>query len=213
LIDIGSADVFLNPGLYTTSPVSENLNKTFNITFGTTNTDGSGTETVSILYLSETFLTEYQIFGSIYKDIVCLDRTSLSVPEQAIGEVTIPTTPSFSYDGLIGFGSPINDVLNSTPWFQSLCEQSSLDECRFGLAFQTDGTGEQYFGNIEHDRFKGRLSTTSLLYDPYYDTYFEWATYGDIAANGKVIAKDSIIEFDSGTTVIFGLVFSKESNT
>jgi cathepsin D len=205
--------VFLNPGLYTPSPASENLNKTFNVTFGTTNTNGSGTETVGVLYSSETFLTESQILGPIYKDIVRLDGTSLSVPEQALGEVTVPTTPSFSYDGLIGFGSPISDALNSTPWFQSLCEQDSLDECRFGLALQTDGTGEQYFGNIEHGRFNGPLSVTSLLYDPYYDTYFEWATYGDIAANGKVIARDSIIEFDSGTTVIFGLVFSTKNNT
>jgi hypothetical protein len=68
-------------------------------------------------------------------------------------------------------------------------------------------TGEQYFGKLEHDRFEGPLSVTSLYYDSHYIP-FEWATFGDIAANGKVIERDALIEFDSGTTVIFGSVFS-----
>jgi cathepsin D len=124
-----------------------------------------------------------------------------------LGEAAVPTTPSFPFDGLIGFGSPLSDVLNSTPWFHSLCDQGSLDECRFGLALETDGTGEQYLGKVEHDRFEKPLSLTSLYYDALNNTYFEWAIFGDIAAKGKVIARDALIQFDSGTTVIFGLAF------
>lgn len=198
--------MILNPGLYKPSLASENPHEIFNITFGTTNTNGTGTETVSVLDSSMKFLTEHQISGSIYKDVVRLDETSLSVAEQALGEATDPPTPSFSYDGLIGFGTPLGDVLNSTPWFESLCDQGSLDECRFGLALETDGTGEQYFGKVEHDRFKGPLSVTSLFYDAYFDLYFEWATYGDIAVNGKAVERDVIVQFDSGTTVVVGSV-------
>jgi cathepsin D len=50
LIDTGSTDVYLNPGLYTPSSTSQDLNKPFTITFETTNPDGSGTETVSTFF-------------------------------------------------------------------------------------------------------------------------------------------------------------------
>lgn len=48
LIDSGSTDVYLNPGIYTPSSTSQNLNENFTITFETTNPDGSGTETVCL---------------------------------------------------------------------------------------------------------------------------------------------------------------------
>jgi predicted aspartyl protease len=47
LIDSGSTDVYLNPGVYTPSSTSKDLHQNFTITFETTNPDGSGTETVS----------------------------------------------------------------------------------------------------------------------------------------------------------------------
>jgi pepsin A len=46
LIDTGSTDVYLNPGVYVPSKSSTNLHDNFTITFATTNPDGSGTETV-----------------------------------------------------------------------------------------------------------------------------------------------------------------------
>lgn len=95
-------------------------------------------------------------------------------------------------------------MFNSTPWFHSLCDQGSLDECRFGLALETNGTGEQYLGKVEHDRLEASLSVISLFYESYYESYFEWAAFGDIAANGKIVSRDAVIQFDSGTTVIFG---------
>lgn len=52
LIDTGSTDVYLNPGVYDPSENSVDTGTNFTITFATTNPDGSGTETVSTCYLS-----------------------------------------------------------------------------------------------------------------------------------------------------------------
>lgn len=46
LIDTGSTDVYLNPGVYEPGKNSKNLNDNFTVTFATINSDGSGTETV-----------------------------------------------------------------------------------------------------------------------------------------------------------------------
>lgn len=46
LIDTGSCDVYLNPGIYEPGKNSVNEHDDFTITFATTNPDGSGSETV-----------------------------------------------------------------------------------------------------------------------------------------------------------------------
>lgn len=47
LIDTGSADAILNPGIYEPSSGSFDTGKPFRISYATTNPDGSGTLTVS----------------------------------------------------------------------------------------------------------------------------------------------------------------------
>lgn len=137
--------------------------------------------------------------------MVRLDGTGLAVAEQAIGLTALPASPpAYPLDGLIGFAGPLSDVLNSSTWFLNLCAQRTVDECRFGLALDTDGTGKQYLGKVEHERFNEPLSVTSLYYLSQYQTYFQWTTFGDLAVNGEVVVKDASIIFDSGTTVIFG---------
>jgi len=46
MIDTGSADVIVNPGLYTPGAASKNLNQTFVGTYGTTSSNGTGNGTV-----------------------------------------------------------------------------------------------------------------------------------------------------------------------
>jgi pepsin A len=46
LIDTGSSDVIVNPGLYKRGPQSVDTHSTFTNTYGTTESDGSGTGTV-----------------------------------------------------------------------------------------------------------------------------------------------------------------------
>lgn len=122
-----------------------------------------------------------------------------------------PNTTSFPHQGLVGFAGIESSALNSTSWFQSLCSQGSLDCCRFGLAFETDDTGVQYFGKVEHDRFQGPLSVAPLYGYGRPQGGLLWYLFGDIAANGKVIERDAAIVTDSGTTVIFGPLASVQT--
>lgn len=85
-------------------------------------------------------------------------------------------------------------------WFQSLCNAGVVSVCRFGLAYKTDNTGVQYFGSVEDSRFDGDLSVAPVVPDE------EWASWTDIALDGKVIEKNAMMVTDSGTTIIFGSV-------
>jgi hypothetical protein len=153
------------------------------------------------IHLQVHFLISFQIEGPIYKDIVTLDSTQLSITEMPLGVVTVPESPpTFPNDGLIGFSGIYQTALNSSSWFQHLCDEHELDECRFGIAYQTDDTGVQYFGYVAEDRFEGPLSVGPV------PTGFEWSTFMDVAYDGKVIVKDQWMITDSGTTVMFGLV-------
>lgn len=53
LIDTGSSDVIVNPGLYKAGPHSVDTHSTFTITYGTTESDGSGTGTVCMHILDQ----------------------------------------------------------------------------------------------------------------------------------------------------------------
>ncbi|KAF4630113.1 hypothetical protein G7Y89_g8027 [Cudoniella acicularis] len=184
LVDTGSCDVYLNPGLYEPSKNSVNENDNFTITFETTNPDGSGTLTID---------------GPIYKDVVSLDNTLLSIAQMPLGVVTVPLSPpTFPNDGLVGFSGVSQSAINSSSWFQHLCEEGQLQECRFGIAYQTDDTGMQYFGYVDEERFEGPLSVSPVPSEG------EWSTYMDVAYDGEVLLKDQLMWTDSGTTVMFG---------
>lgn len=47
LVDTGSSDILLNRGKYLPSGTSKDLNKEVNISFSTSNSDGTGSESVS----------------------------------------------------------------------------------------------------------------------------------------------------------------------
>jgi cathepsin D len=118
-----------------------------------------------------------------------------------LGVVAVPESPpTFPNDGLIGFSGIYQSAINSTSWFQHLCDEHELQECRFGIAYQTDDTGVQYFGYVDEERFEGPLSVGPVA------PGFEWSTVMDVAYDGKVIVKDQWMITDSGTTVMFGLV-------
>lgn len=189
LIDSGSSDAIMNPGVYKPSANSQNLNKTFQVSYATTNPDGSGTETAT---------------GPEYKDVIGLPGTSLSVSAQTLGAITSPQSPpTFPHDGLIGFAGISSLGLDATSWFQSLCNAGTVSPCRFGLAFKTDNTGTQYFGSLPTDVYNGSLSTAPII--------DEWGLEGDVVVNGKVVQSSATILTDSGTTVVFGPVASVQA--
>ncbi|RFU79618.1 aspartic protease precursor [Trichoderma arundinaceum] len=182
LIDTGSSDAMLNPGIYKPGPNSVNTNTPFRISYATTNPDGSGTLTAS---------------GKIYQDVITQHGANLTVPQQYLGSVTSPKSPpSFPHDGLIGYAGIDSSALGEAPFFQSLCDQGSLSSCRFGLALQTDETGTLYYGSIATDRFSGDLTTV--------EAQDQWIVTGDLTLNGATVRSGVSIITDSGTTVVFG---------
>lgn len=182
LVDTGSTDVILDYGKYRASPFSKNLHQTYSAPFGTTNSNGSGSETAT---------------GPLYDDLV--GTAGLNVYNQELGVISDPDASiQFPHDGLIGFAGPYLSAFNGTPWFQNLCDQQKVPECRFGLAFNTDGTGTQILGFLDQSRFPGSLTVAPLI--------DEWVLYGDVALNGKVIEPNRNLFTDSGTTTIQGFV-------
>ncbi|KAG0646502.1 hypothetical protein D0Z07_7451 [Hyphodiscus hymeniophilus] len=204
LIDTGSTDVYLNPGIYVPVTLPQTSMRT---------SPSPSLQRIPMAlelrpYVPALFGTSHltnriQIVGQIYKDVVQLDGTRLSVPQQPLGVTPLSSQPGFPHDGLVGFGGP-GSAINGSAWVQDLCAEGGLDQCRFGLALETDDTGVQYFGTVEHSRFDGALSVAPLF--QYEGSPIMWALFGDIAYNGKVIVRDAEIASDSGTTVIFGPV-------
>lgn len=189
LIDTGSGDLILNPGVYKPSSKSKNQNAPFSVSYATTNPDGSGSETAT---------------GPTYADVVTLVGSKLTYAAQILGSITSPKTPdTFPHDGLMGFTSPDQSALGAKSWFYNLCAQKSLSACRFGLAFNTDNTGSQYFGDVPTGLFNGTMSTAPIT-----ET---WTVNADVTFNGNVIEKDAEISTDSGTTVVFGPIESVQA--
>lgn len=178
MIDTGSADVFLNYGVYRASVFSKNLHQNYTATFYTTQSDGSGSEVIT---------------GPLYDDLVGI--AGLNVYNQEFGTIgTSDPSVQFPHAGLVGFGGQDESAFNGTPWFQNLCDQKKIPQCRFGLAFNTDGTGVQVYGFDDSTRYKGNLTVVP--------TVDEWIIYGDVVVNGKVIELDRNLFTDSGTTTV-----------
>ncbi|TVY53093.1 Plasmepsin-2 [Lachnellula cervina] len=187
LLDTGSADLVLNPGLYTGGPTAVNLQNTFDITYGTTgNSAGSSSQTLT---------------GSIYNDTVQL--SSFKLESQTIGVVVSNGSNSSSssvypHDGIIGFGDESFSSTNTTPFFHNLCQQNLVEECRFGLALGLNGTGSLTLGGVSDIVPGGEQSLTKV------PIIQEWFVTGDLAVGEKIIQINLIIEFDSGSSAITG---------
>ncbi|OAA39507.1 aspartyl protease [Beauveria brongniartii RCEF 3172] len=182
LIDTGSSDAMLNPGIYKPSSTSKDLKRRFSISYATTNPDGSGS---------------LSAFGKVYRDVITQLGANLVVPQQAIGAIDDPKTPAtFPRDGLIGYAGKGGAALHESSFFFSLCASNALSECRFGLALRTDGTGQLHYGTVVKEEFVDELTTVDLT--------GYWSVNGGVTVNGKVIADNLNLVTDSGTTVIFG---------
>ena len=124
LIDTGSSDLLLNKGAYKPSSSSRAYSKvpTFNVTYGSATTTGTGTETV---------------LGDVFTDVVGLGK--FSMPNQVFGVVhnfSLARQVAFpGGDGIIGFSTTQDSYLLATPWFYNLCHAKAFSQCRFGMAF------------------------------------------------------------------------------
>ncbi|KAJ5587197.1 acid protease [Penicillium hispanicum] len=188
LVDTGSSDVVLNPGVYKKSAQGVNTHKNFSITYGSTESDGSGTLTVP----------NFPVNGSLYNDTI---RFGTLKAHQTIGSIN-PTgdgTNVIPEDGIVGFaGMEMSSFNGPSPFFHSLCEQHQVAACRFGVTLGDNEKGTQVLGALDRSLFKGELTTTSI--------YREWALYVDFAINGQIVMKDALVDLDTGTATIIGPV-------
>lgn len=116
------------------------------------------------------------------------------------------TVSVFPHQGIVGFGGVKADQtqLGGVPFFQSLCNLGVVDECRFGLAYGTAGTGKQILGGVDASLFDGALHESAI------DT----STGYTVTINGDLVYEtpQGIVErfenqsilLDSGTSNVVG---------
>ncbi|RDL31832.1 uncharacterized protein BP5553_09234 [Venustampulla echinocandica] len=175
LIDTGSGDVVLNPGIYVPGKASQTLNITFENSYGSTESNGTGSSTVK---------------GALYRDEMSFGSLT---SQQDFGSITRSGKSPIQGSGIVSFSGPIFGQFptNSLSFFQTLCTQKKVSQCRFGLVLGADGMGAQVLGELDTSLYDGELNTAPIL-EP-------WVVSGDIVIDGKTIATDHIIEMDSGT--------------
>ncbi|KAH8682827.1 aspartic peptidase domain-containing protein [Tricladium varicosporioides] len=178
LIDTGSGDLILNPKLYTPGKTSKSLNLTFTNTYGTTSSNGSGNGLMT---------------GSLYDDQVAFGGYTAT---QTVGSVT--SAEGFPGDGIVGFSGPMFNQFpnNATSFFQTLCTQGKVSECRFGMALYNESIGSLVLGKLDTSLYAGSLTVAPIITG--------WVPTGDLAINGKIVARDLVIELDSGTATVVG---------
>ncbi|KAF2860896.1 acid protease [Piedraia hortae CBS 480.64] len=188
LIDTGSSDVAVNPGLYKPGSESSDLQHAGDLGYATVNVNGCG---------------KAKIHYNTFEDAVT--QGQLTAHKQALGNIVATPPPdngtitTLPHDGLVGFGVPQagQTQMGGKPFFSSLCEQKSVDKCRFGLAYGTDGTGAQILGGVDNSLFDGDLKTSSS------DT--TWNAQCSVKINNKdSVSENQKVLFDSGTANVVG---------
>ncbi|KAK6207694.1 hypothetical protein QIS74_12775 [Colletotrichum tabaci] len=157
---------------------------------------------ISRLWLLLPFISEplVSISYSVFND--SMSFANLTVPIQTFASVKFAPPPDngtvtqFPHDGVAGLGSPKKSGLNATTFFHQLCDQGTVKECRFGLAFKGDGTGVQVLGEVDETLFSGSLAKATIK--------DEWLVQGDVRVGEQVVVKDQKILMDSGTANVVG---------
>ncbi|TQN71643.1 Pepsin A, partial [Colletotrichum shisoi] len=185
VIDTGSSDLAVNPDRYKSSSASVDLQQQGVLKYGTVFENGCGVAVIN-----------YSTFND------SMSFANLSVPVQTFASVksTPPpdndTVTQFPHDGVAGLGSFKRSGLKATPFFHQLCDQGTVKECRFGLAFKGDGTGVQVLGEVDQTLFSGSLAKATIK--------DEWLVLGDVGVEGHLVAQNQTILVDSGTVNIVG---------
>lgn len=162
-----------------------------------------------VLLLATDSSSTYQISYSVFND--SMSFANLSVPIQTFASVKFTPPPDngtvtqFPHDGVAGLGSSDRSGLNATTFFHQLCDQGTVKECRFGLAFKGDGTGVQVLGEVDEALFSGSLAKATIK--------GEWLVQGDVRVGEHLVVKDQKILMDSGTANVVGLVFPSPAQT
>ncbi|KAK0251179.1 hypothetical protein LTR91_005281 [Friedmanniomyces endolithicus] len=189
LIDTGSSDVSTNPDLYKPSPSSLDLHRDGVLSYSTGEEDGCGTANISY----HTYADAVSFAGST----ACNQTFAVVIAKPPPNNGTITQFPN---QGIVGFSRTFASAtqLDAIPFFQTLCNEGSVRECKFGLALGTDGTSTQISGATDRKIYVGHLVTVDA--DPNEVVAFD----GAITANGITTLTGATIISDSGTANIVG---------
>ena len=209
LIDTGSSDAAVNPGLYKPTPASQNLHKNGSLRYSTTQENGCGTADVSLAYIPHLHSQRFDLpLAHTYMQIAytefvdTISFAGLTSKKQTFGNINPTPQPNnstitqFPHQGLVGFAGIDSSEIGATPFFTNLCNQNAVSACRFGLALGTDNTGSQYLGELDSSQFAGALTTAPIL--------DQWELPGDVSVAGKTITTNQTIILDSGTANVIG---------
>lgn len=121
---------------------------------------------------------------------------------QSIGEVKNSTDGKFfPHSGIVGLAGNRFAADNTTPFLHALCSLGLVEECRFGLALGSAGTGNLIMGKLDNSLFKGNLTTAPILE--------EWFLKSDIIFKGETFSADAVVELDSGSATVTGYILNR----
>jgi hypothetical protein len=134
--------------------------------------------------------------GSIVNDTVVY--AGLTLKSRPIGVATGKSI--LPHDGIIGFADIMFSHVGPNPnFFLEMCADSIVSSCNFGFALNSNGTGQQFLGEIDSSIInETSLVRASLVQDTL------WFITGNVTVNGTVVASNQTIELDSGTATVVG---------
>lgn len=173
-----------NPDLYKPSPSSLDLHRDGVLSYSTGEEDGCGTANISY----HTYADAVSFAGST----ACNQTFAVVIAKPPPNNGTITQFPN---QGIVGFSRTFASAtqLDAIPFFQTLCNEGSVRECKFGLALGTDGTSTQISGATDRKIYVGHLVTVDA--DPNEVVAFD----GAITANGITTLTGATIISDSST--------------
>lgn len=184
LIDTGSSDIYVNPDLYKPSSESHTVNQTVSMSFITTKPDGCGE-----MILKSHVVTDKLIVGP-YTATNQSIGTVMDIPQP--NNDTITKFPGQGIIGLLG-ESADDSSFGGTPFFQHLCDEGQVDECRFGLGLETSGTGSLSLGGVDRSLLSGDMATA-----PIYGQ--QWIIQGGLPLDILDVGVQQSMFLDSGTS-------------
>ncbi|AEO59984.1 aspartic protease [Thermothelomyces thermophilus ATCC 42464] len=138
--------------------------------------------------------------GFVSQDTVSIG--DITIQGQDFAEATSEPGLAFAFgrfDGILGLGYDRISVNGIVPPFYKMVEQKLIDEPVFAFYLaDTNGQSEVVFGGVDHDKYKGKITTIPLRRKAYWEVDFDAISYGDDTAE----LENTGIILDTGTSLI-----------
>ncbi|KAL2171778.1 hypothetical protein VTG60DRAFT_1776 [Thermothelomyces hinnuleus] len=138
--------------------------------------------------------------GFVSQDTVSIG--DITIQGQDFAEATSEPGLAFAFgrfDGILGLGYDRISVNGIVPPFYKMVEQKLIDEPVFAFYLAgTKGQSEVVFGGVDHDKYKGKITTIPLRRKAYWEVDFDAISYGDDTAE----LENTGIILDTGTSLI-----------